>query len=526
MGQAHVCRYFQNAYNENMLRKVLKILTSRLVLVVALIAIQVAFIVSWFYSRVSQTLMPFINAAAIVLMVYIINSKEDPAYKLGWCIVILAFPVFGIVMYVLCFGRKMPAKLAHGTTDANSRMANLLSQDPAVMERLAKEDPDGVPMFRNGLRTSRFPVYQNTCAQYFGSGEEWLPVFLAKLKGAKRFIFLEYFIINPGTMWDEVLGVLKQKVAEGVQVKLIYDDLGCLDSGRNFARKMNELGIETYCFNRLRPALAIQMNNRDHRKICVIDNTVGFTGGVNISDEYANRIVRFGYWRDSAIMIEGEAVWSLTVMFLGMYTYLKKDDEGIDYSRYKLPYAMPEQPSGYFQPFSDTPTDAANAGLSVHMNLVLQARKYVYIDTPYLILAEPMKNALCLAGDNGIDVRILTPHIPDKKIAFTMTRSNYQVLLEHGVKIYEYTPGFNHTKNIVSDDLRGTVGTVNTDYRSYYLHFENGVLFEDSATAVVLRDAFLKGLEQAQEVTLEDTRHINIFVRIFSAVANLFAPLF
>lgn len=522
-----VCTLFWNAYNGNMLRKVLKILTSRLLLVVVMIAIQVAFIVSWFYnSVVSKTLWPLINAIAVVMVVHIINSTEDPAYKLGWCIIILAFPVFGIVMYILCFGRKMPARLAHGTTEANSRMANLLSTDPSVMEKLAEKDPQAVPIFTNGLRTSRFPVYQNTEARYFASGEEWFPVFLAKLKEAKHFIFLEYFIINPGTMWDEVLAVLKQKVSEGVQVKLIYDDLGCLDSGRYFARNMNDLGIETYCFNRLRPALAIQMNNRDHRKICVIDNTVGFTGGVNLSDEYANRIVRFGYWRDSAIMIEGAAVWSLTVMFLGMYTYLKKDDEGIDYSRYKLPYAAPANPSGFFQPFSDTPTDMANTGLSVHMNLVLQARKYVYIDTPYLILAEPMKDALCLAGDNGIDVRILTPHIPDKKLAFTMTRSNYAVLLEHGVKIYEYTPGFNHTKNIVSDDLRGTVGTVNTDYRSYYLHFENGILFEDPLTADALREAFLKGLEQSQEVTLEDTKHINFLVRIFSAVANLFAPLF
>lgn len=509
------------------MRKILKLLSSRLLLVVALIAFQVWLIVSWFYNvTISNALMPALEALALVLAICVINRREDPSYKLGWCVLILALPAFGVPMYLLCVGRKMPKKLADGTTHANARMTKLLAQEPAILEKLEQRDSDTLPIFENGVRSSNFPVYENTAETYFASGEEWAPVFLEQLRRAKHFIFIEIFIIDYGTLWDQVLAILKEKVQEGVEVKVIYDDMGCITLPRHFARQLNEMGIETYVFNRLRPMLVIQMNNRDHRKICVIDNNVGFTGGVNLADEYINKKKRFGYWRDSALMIQGDAVWSLTVMFLGMYTFLKKDDEGIDYSRYHLPPQPPADPHGYYQPFSDTPTDEAVTGLNIHLNLVVHAKKYVYVDTPYLILPGDMMKALCLAADNGVDVRILTPHIPDKWIAFSMTRGNYAELIEHGVKIYEFTPGFNHTKNMVSDDIRGVVGSVNTDYRSYYLHFENGILFEDKKLAVEMRESFEKSLRQAHLVTLAEARKANILIRCFRAMANVFTPLF
>ena len=324
-----------------------------------------------------------------------------------------------------------------------------------------------------------------------------------------------------------MLSILKEKVAEGVEVKLIYDDWGCMISlPPHYDRTLNEYGIETYKFNRMRPALIVTMNNRDHRKICVIDNKVGFTGGLNLADEYMNFISRFGYWRDSAMMIKGDAVRSLTVMFLGMYSYLRHDDIKMDYSRYVEPYEEAGEEGCFYQPFSDTPTDAVELGLTNHLNLVAAASRYIYIDTPYLIINSDMMTALCQCAQSGVDVRILTPHIPDKKPVFAMTRSNYRKLIRRGVRIYEYTPGFNHRKNIVCDDELCLVGSVNTDYRSYYLQFEAGVLMRNPSLAEELRQSFEKGLAESQEITLADCNKTPLLVRMFRGILNVIAPFF
>ena len=311
-----------------------------------------------------------------------------------------------------------------------------------------------------------------------------------------------------------------------MEVKLIYDDFGCDTTlPYRYDKKLNEMGIETYRFNRLRPALMIQMNNRDHRKICVVDNRVGFTGGVNLADEYINLKRRYGYWRDSVLMLEGEAVWSLSDMFLSMYSYLKPDDAAVDYEKYHI---IPEDVGyhGLYQPFSDTPTDDSDVGLSMHLNIVNHARKYVYINTPYLVLNADMLRALTLSAETGVDVRILVPHIPDKRYVFSITRSNYYQLLVNGVRIYEFTPGFNHSKAIVSDDTLAIVGSVNTDYRSYFLHFEDGVLMFDSPEILQIRKDFEQALERSHEVTLEEVQNTNPAVRVWRAVLRLMAPLF
>ena len=327
-------------------------------------------------------------------------------------------------------------------------------------------------------------------------------------------------------MWDSVLTILQEKVKEGVEVKLIYDDFGCSATiPQHYDRTLKRIGIETYRFNKLRPALIIQMNNRDHRKVIVIDNNVAFTGGVNLADEYINVINRFGYWKDSAIRLEGEAVWSFTVMFLGMFSYLRERKEQIDYAKYKLP-CIETHSNSYFQPFSDTPTDEVNLGLSAHLSLINQAKRYVYIDTPYLILNTDMQTALILAAQSGVDVRILVPHIPDKKYVFSITQSNYEALIKAGVRVYEFTHGFNHCKNIISDDYIGLVGTVNTDYRSYYLHFEDGVILQDEKIVLEMKQGYLKALEVSHEVTLKECRKFPLYKRIWRAVLKLMAPLF
>ncbi len=509
------------------MRRLVKILTSRVISIALSIIAQIVFLYLSLCKIASfDKFQPFMEAVALVIVIYIINKQEDPSYTIGWCVLILVFPVLGVMLYLLCAGRKMPKKLSKGTTQVNESMADLLVQDKNVLEEIKENNEDLYRVYSCGYLTSKFPVYKNTKATYFNSGEEFFPVLLEELRKAKHFIFLEFFIIDFGEMWDSVLAILQEKVKEGVEVKLIYDDFGCSATiPQHYDRTLKRIGIETYRFNKLRPALIIQMNNRDHRKVIVIDNNVAFTGGVNLADEYINVINRFGYWKDSAIRLEGEAVWSFTVMFLGMFSYLRERKEQIDYAKYKLP-CIETHSNSYFQPFSDTPTDEVNLGLSAHLSLINQAKRYVYIDTPYLILNTDMQTALILAAQSGVDVRILVPHIPDKKYVFSITQSNYEALIKAGVRVYEFTPGFNHCKNIISDDYIGLVGTVNTDYRSYYLHFEDGVILQDEKIVLEMKQGYLKALEVSHEVTLKECRKFPLYKRIWRAVLKLMAPLF
>ena len=494
---------------------------------IILVVLQVLVLFAWIYNTALALQINWIlDIFSLFLVISVINRDEDGAFKLGWVVMILALPVFGGMMYLLCAGRKMPKKLGRGTTQADQRMQNLLVQDPKAIDWLLPSHPDMHKMFSNALNSSNFPVCDQTDATYFKSGEEWFPTFKEELNKAEHFIFMEYFIIDLGSCWDEVLEILRRKVSEGVEVKLIYDDFGCMGKlPWHTDRKLNQMGIETYRFNPVRPALIVQMNNRDHRKICIIDNQVGFTGGVNIADEYMNRIERFGYWKDSAVMIKGDAVWSMTVMFLGMYSYLRRDVETIDYSRYHIPCARKAY-NGLFQPFSDTPTDDADVGLSAHLNMVNMAKKYIYIDTPYLILNQDMQTALKLAVQNGVDVKIMTPHIPDKHLVFAITQANYEPLIKAGIHIYEYTPGFNHCKNIVSDDRLALCGSVNTDYRSYFLHFEDGVLMYDTPEVMKIKKDFEDCLKVSQEVTMQDCENVNLIRRWIRAVLRMMAMLF
>ena len=503
------------------MRRIIKILTGRLMLIVPLFWLQFAAIaVLIYHASIYIKVMPILNILSILMVIMVVNSQSDPSYKIAWIIVLLALPVVGVPLYALAANRKMPKKLSNGTIRASQKMVGLLQTDESTLDGLDKE---AAHVFRYGLQCG-FPPMRGSNCTYYSSGEEWGKAYIEELKKAQHYIFMEFFIIDEGSFWQEILEVLKEKAKQGVEVKIIYDDFGSITLPWHYDRYLRSLGIEAYRFNHVRPALIFRMNNRSHRKITIIDNNTAFTGGVNLADEYVGREERFGKWKDSALMIRGEAVWSMTVMFMGMLTYVRGDDNPVDYEKYHLPCDAVSD-GGYYQPYSDTPTDTETVAMNMHLNMIAHANRYIYIDTPYLILTEAMKNELILAAKNGVDVRILTPHIADKKLVFMITRSYYLPLLEGGVKIYEYTPGFNHAKNFVSDDNMAIVGSANTDYRSYFLHFENGVLLHNTPEIIKIRENFEKALEVSHEMTVAEMKETNVIVRMMQALLSVFIPL-
>lgn len=507
------------------MHRLLKIIFSRLVLTVGLIIAEFLLIVFYLQKyAIAHDLMGVLEIIGIILAVHEISSDSDPSYKICWVFVMLAVPIIGVPLYLFAGNKRVPRKLYNGTLSSSHKLHDMLESERHSSD-FTMDDPEARNiMYSYGSQHCGFPVYTNSRTQYFKSGEDWIPVYLEELRKAEHFIFIEMFIIDKGWIWDQILGILKDKAAHGVEVKFIYDDVGSVTMPVNYFKKLRKCGIEAYCFNRLRPALIVQMNNRDHRKITVIDNQTAFTGGVNLSDEYINRISRFGYWRDSAIMVKGPAVWSMCAQFLGMYHYLagKKDTE--QYEQYHLPSPVYNE-KGYVEPFADSPTDSENMGLNEHLNLITHARKYIYINTPYLLLNDTMESALKNAAKSGVKVVILTPHRPDKQIVFQSTRGSYGRLVQAGVHVYEFTPGFNHSKAIVADDKWALVGSINTDFRSYFLHFEDGVLLYETDSVMDVKKDFEDALKESQEVTKEEIAKTNVFVRVIRNILRVLMPL-
>ncbi|MDI9518013.1 MAG: cardiolipin synthase [Bacillota bacterium] len=502
-----------------------QILTGKLMFVLISILLQLFLLISMIY-RVSEIIYInyFLSFLSYVIVIYVINSRINMVFKLAWCVLILAFPVLGGVLYILFGGRLVPKKLRIESTLSLNETKGLVYQDEDVYKSFEeKSDYNIKKIFDYGEIVGVFPIFNNSEITYLELGEVKWKAMLKELSKAKHFIFLEYFIIKDGVMWQSILDILKEKVKDGVEVKIIFDDFGAASTlAKDYDIELEKYGIEALRFNRLRPALLVQMNNRDHRKLCVIDNNVAFCGGINIGDEYINVEERFGHWKDSAVMIKGEAVWGFTVMFFQIYRYLK--DETIDFEKYRIP-CVPIKNDTFVQPYYDSPTDGENVGLNIHLNLINNAKKYVYIHTPYLVIDENIKYSLMLAAKSGVDVRITTPHIPDKKYVFQITRYNYEELIEAGVKIYEYTPGFLHSKSIVVDGEVGMCGTINMDFRSYFHHYECGVLFYNSDAVKNMYEDQMNVFEVSELITLEKCRNVNIIVRFIRVVLNLIAPL-
>ena len=508
------------------MKKILRFITQRVVITALLIVLQALLLFGFIWKLDNYFVYFYAGSVLLSLLITlgIINSKSNPAYKIAWLIPILLFPVFGGLIYLLFGSDRTGRYLRKKLQGIGTEMDNVIGE---AHRRSGAEQlpPDAANQSRYISHCAYCPPYQNTTTEYLPLGEVKFERMVEELKKAKHYIFLEYFIIQEGKMWNTILDILRQKAAEGVDVRVIYDDMGCimiLPTG--YDRTLEQMGIKCRIFNPFVPILSSRFNTRDHRKICVIDGNVGFTGGINLADEYINAYEKHGHWKDTSILLKGEAVFNLTVMFLSMWDYLDGTIGKTDYIRY-YPTVWDENAKGYVQPFADNPLDDEAVGETVYLNLINKAKRYVYITTPYLILSSEMFTALTSAAKCGVDVRIITPHVPDKWYVHAVSRSHYQPLIEAGVKIYEYTPGFIHAKTFVVDDDYAVVGTINLDYRSLYLHFECAVWMYQTPSVAQVRDDFFKTQQISQEITLEECRSLSFPRRLGRSVLRVFAPL-
>lgn len=510
------------------MKQILRFFTNKIVIVGLLILVQLGIVLSgvYFLSLFSLNAYVVFNGLSLVAGIYVINRNDNPSYKLSWAVLIIGIPIFGWLLYLLFGAKQVPKALRVRDKDLHFDMLRYIENKRDTFDYLQDQDPGAFKQMNYIWNASAFPPYEKTKTTFFSSGEANFEAMLEQLRTAEKFIFLEYFIIDQGYVWDTILAILEAKVAEGIDVRLLYDDFGCASKlPNNYDRVLHAKGIKAKVFNPIRARLAVQMNNRDHRKIFIVDGKVAMCGGVNLADEYINHINRFGHWKDGGSMIEGEAVWSFTLMFLQFWNFDEKRKD--IYSNYQVQkeYFKDYPDDGIVQPFSDTPTDDQNVGEYTHINMINNANHYIYITTPYLVIDQEMKTSLILAAKNGVDVRILVPKIPDKWYVFQLTRHTYSGLLKHGVKIYEYTPGFVHAKNFVADDKYAIVGTTNMDFRSYYLHYECGILFYKSRIIKEIRDDYLETLKVSDEITYERSLQANIFIKILRACLNIVAPL-
>ena len=508
------------------MKKILRFITQRVVITALLIVLQALLLFGFIWKLDNYFVYFYAGSVLLSLLITlgIINSKSNPAYKIAWLIPILLFPVFGGLVYLLFGSDRTGRYLRKKLQGIGTEMDNVIGE---AHRRSGAEQlpPDAANQSRYISHCAYCPPYQNTTTEYLPLGEVKFERMVEELKKAKHYIFLEYFIIQEGKMWNTILDILRQKAAEGVDVRVIYEDMGCimiLPTG--YDKTLEQMGIKCRIFNPFVPILSSRFNTRDHRKICVIDGNVGFTGGINLADEYINAYEKHGHWKDTSILLKGEAVFNLTVMFLSMWDYLDGTTGKTDYSRY-YPTVWDENAKGYVQPFADNPLDDEAVGETVYLNLINKAKRYVYITTPYLILSSEMLTALTSAAKCGVDVRIITPHVPDKWYVHAVSRSHYQPLIEAGVKIYEYTPGFIHAKTFVVDDDYAVVGTINLDYRSLYLHFECAVWMYQTPSVAQVRDDFFKTQQISQEITLEECRSLSFPRRLGRSVLRVFAPL-
>lgn len=509
----------------NLIPNVIKKLFQRVVIVGICILAQAGYflLAIWKFQEQNQWFYLALMLLSVFVGLVVITKNTNPAYKIAWLVPIIAFPVFGGLFYMILGGNRISRRQRKKMQGIEESLRQHLPQNPETAKALAHRDVGAGLQSRYIQSVAGCPVYGKTETTYFPLGDDAFPAMLRALKRAEKYIFLEYFIIGEGKMWDSILEILREKAEQGLDVRVMYDDFGCITLlPAGYKQKLEKMGIKCQVFSPFIPVISPRLNNRDHRKLMIIDGKVGFTGGLNLADEYINEKERFGHWKDNAIMLRGEAVWSMTVMFLSLWDYVTKKGDSI--ALYIPPEPVVEA-EGFVQPYTDNPLDDEPVGGTVYVNLINRATKSVYIMTPYLIIDYAMIQALCNAAKTGIDVRIITPHIPDKWYVHQVTRAHYEELKKGGVRIYEYTPGFIHSKVFLVDGVAATVGTINLDFRSLYLHFENGVYLYDTSCIRAIEQDFSHTFEVSHEVTMEECMAESVWVRLIRALLRLLSPL-
>lgn len=504
---------------------ILRLIFSRMLIIGALLAFQflmLLIIYAWFYEYV-----PHFEALqklfSLCMVIYLFKCDMDSSGKLTWLFIIMITPVPGTIL--LWFTRKDIGNLA-----MKERLNYLINETKCKLPQDGKviNNPDIVNSCTDDLcrylnRSGCFPVYANTDVTYFSSGEEKFDALIEELMKAEKFIFLEYFILDEGYMWGRILGILEEKAREGVEVRIMYDGM-CEISTLSFdyPERVGKLGIKCKDFSPIRPFISTYYNYRDHRKILVIDGKVAFNGGINLADEYINRIERFGHWKDTAVMLKGEAVQSFTLMFLQMWNMNEKVPQWDEFL--KDTYKTPES-EGFVMPYADQPLDVYKVGENVYMDILNRATDYVHIMTPYLILDDSLETALEFAAQRGVDVKIILPGIPDKKMAYALAKTHYKSLIKSGVKLYEYTPGFVHAKVWSCDNCKAVVGTINLDYRSLYHHFECATYMYKTNCIYDIEQDFNDTLKRCREVTPETIKKEKFFYKFWGTLLKIVAPL-
>lgn len=461
----------------------------------------------------------FLHILAVIVVLNIIRTSKHLSSDITWIFLIILFPVPATFVFLMTYFNLFINRTFKSIVKEEKKAVTFLNQDDEVLEDLKNECPTYYQDFMF-LKNSNFPIYYNNNFDYYSPGEKGFPVLLSELKKAKKYIFMEYFIIEEGIMFNSILDILKEKVKEGVECRVMYDDMGSLHTlPKSYANVLESYGIKAVTFNKVTPILSTIMNNRDHRKILIIDGKVAFSGGVNLADEYINKKVVHGKWLDNIIRVKGKAVDSMLVTFLTNWNALRHEDA--DYRKFMVEHREKVK-DGFIVPYSETPLDFELTAQSVYMDILNRAQDYVYIMTPYLIIDEEMINCLIHTAKKGVDVKIIVPGVADKKIIHDIGESYYDQLIRGGVKIYEYRPGFVHAKVFVSDDISSVVGTINLDYRSLYLHFENAVLLYKSKKIMDIKKDFLNALEDSVEIK---HARFSLVKNFLMSVLRIFASL-
>ena len=503
----------------------------RLIFVILSILVEVLFVFSIVvkFNEYAEwiSIATSVLALLLVLVIYGDGDNKSASIKMPWIILILLAPMLGLSLYLLIGLNAYTAGMRKRFRRIDAILLPKLRHDRKLTEKMAEEEMPFSGVSSYVEKYSEYPPYQNTDVVYYSEASDGLEAQLTEMRKAKDFIFMEYHAIEDAESFHRIEEILVQKVKEGVEVRLFYDDMGSIGFiTTDFVRRMNQKGIKCRVFNPFAPGLNLFLNNRDHRKITVIDGKVGFTGGYNIANEYFNLTHPYGYWKDTGVRLEGDAVRSLTVTFLEMWNAIRENDiDDEDFDRFLKPYEYTAKEDGYVQPYADSPMLDENVGESVYAAIARGAKNYAYFVTPYLIITDEMNYVLGMAAKNGVDVRIITPGIPDKKLVYSVTRSYYASLVKNGVRIYEYTPGFCHCKMSVADDAVATCGTINMDYRSLYHHFENGCLLYQKQAVLDVKKDFEDMIAQSEEVTEKYRTGMSAHLRFGQLLLRLVAPL-